>query len=177
MVSSVSNIVTDDRMPELVKRLCIDRTANAISLSTAVPSEQVGSRVSGKRGAIIGLAIDVVETRVSVWSLVLGIINALAVGALEHTKGARIANIAVDFPIASIAFDAWRTALSVEANRCSGTFFVCFAIFSVRLELGLVIGWVDAKSTTAKAHDLDKPCLVPSHSICRFVIHALVMAW
>lgn len=116
MISSVSNIITDDRMSELVKRLCIDRTANAISLSSAVPSKQVGSRVSGKRCAIIGLAINVVETRVSVWSLVLGIINALAVGALEHAKGARVANIAIDFPIASIAFDAWRTALAIEAN-------------------------------------------------------------
>ena len=75
-------------MSELVKRLRVDRSANAIGLSSAVPSEQVGSRVSGKRCAIIGLTIDVVETRVAVGGLILLVVNALAVGALEHAKGA-----------------------------------------------------------------------------------------
>jgi hypothetical protein len=87
VVSSVSNIITDDRMSELIKRLCIDRAANAICLSTAVSSKQVCSRVVGKCCTVIRLAIDVVETRVSIRSLVLGIVNALAVGALENTKG------------------------------------------------------------------------------------------
>lgn len=177
VVARVCHVVSDDGVSKLVKGLSVHGTTNTIGLRTTVPGKQVGAGIVGERGTVIRLAVDVVETSMSVWSLVLGVVDALPICTLVDTECARVANVTVNLPIASIAFDTRWTALAVEADGCTGALIVRFALFTVRLEFNLIVSRVDAKPTPAKAHHLDKSCLVPSHSVCSLVVHALVMTW
>ena len=106
----------------------------------------------------------------------MSVVDALAVGALEDAKGARVPNVAIHFAIASVALDAGRAALAVEANGCTFTLCILFTLLSILFELRLVVGRVNAEPASAKAHDFDEPSLSPCHAIGGAVVHALVVA-
>ena len=174
--SGVRNVVSNGRVSKLVVRGSVYCAANAVGLRTAVPSKEVGSSVSRKGGAVVGLAIDVVQASVPVRSLVLSVVDALPVRALEDAKGARVADVAINFAIASVALDAGRTALAVEANGCAFALGILFALLSVLFQLLNVVGGVDAEPAAAEAHDFDETGLGPRHAVGGAVVHALVVA-
>ena len=176
MVADVRHVVPDDGVAELVVRLRVHHSADAVGLGAAVPSEEVGARVPRVRRAVVGLAVDVVQARVPVRRLVLLVVDALPVRALEDAERARVAYVAVHLPLARVALDARGTALAVEADGGAGALLVLLAVLSVRLELGLVVGRVDAEPAAAEAHHLDEPRLVPRPPISRLGVHALVVA-
>jgi hypothetical protein len=106
----------------------------------------------------------------------LGVVDALPIRTAIHSKGPGVSNVAIDLTVAGVALDSGRTALAVEANGSAFALVVFLANLTVLFQVFHKKRGVDAKPTAAEAHDLDKPSLGPRHSICRLIVHALVVA-
>ena len=174
------HVVWNHGESKLVVRGWIDRPAIAKELGPAVPLEQVGARVARERCTVATQTIEVADTCVPIRGLAdaihLPVKDALAIGTREHTKGACIANVAVNLAGTSIAFDARRPTETIEADGRASAPAVFCARLSVLGGQGIVIFRLGTEPGAADAHDVDKTSLGPCICVRRLRIEALVVS-